>query len=638
MKSLSKRKLAITAARVATTSAMMAIALPAFAQSDAETPGAAAEPSANAMVNLIRLLVEQKVITAEAGQALMMQAETEARGVQARMAATAPPPAEGAVRVPYVPQVVKDEIRDEVRKEVLAQAKTEGWATPGNVPDWVGRIKVNGDVRFRSQSLFFSRNNANDFIDFQRFNANGPTDYQETADANTLPLLNSREDRISQLSIRARLGIEANLAPGVRAGIRLASGIDNGPVSTTGLLGGGFGKKSIWLDQAFITVAPTDFATLTLGRMPNPYVSSGRAFRNVRTDLLVAGTRDPTRFGVSDILFDEDINFDGVALTLDSGERIGSGFNLGVTGGAFAFEQLGEDDPLTSFDKTDAPSKWIFGGQARFTWVDQDFGAKLAVGYFDFANVRGQISTPCLAYVGQVDCSTDYTRPAFLTKGNTLMYLRQIVADPSNPTFYPKPQFVGLVGDYNVLEITGQVYANIGEDMRFTLNGSYVKNLAFDRGDICANQPFGVPLTNVTGVTVAVPSGTSGATTQALNFDPCRPLENSTSVNGGPLLARYESGDTAWMVQGWIGTTGLRKGGEWSVGLGYKYIQPDAVLDSLADSDFRLGGTNSQGYVVTGNYMLFDNLRLTGRYLSASEIYGNPLAIDVLQVDLVAAF
>ncbi|QGP80468.1 putative porin [Sphingobium sp. CAP-1] len=628
MKSLATAKYVRNLTSAGTVALLLALASPAQAQ----------EPSPNVTANLIRLLVEQKVITQQAGDALLAQAEAEAQTAQAKIAAaTPPPPAEGAVRIPYVPQVVKDQIRDEVRQEVLAQAKTEGWATPGNVPEWVSRVKVTGDVRFRSQSNLFSKTNANDFIDFQRFNANGPTDFNETADANTLPLLNSREDRVSQFSIRVRLGVEADLAPGVRAAIRLASGNDNGPASTTGVLGGGFSKKDIWLDQAFITLAPVDFATLTVGRMPNPFVSSGRA-KSAMTDALRAGSRDPMRFGVSDLLFDEDLNFDGVALTLDSGERFGSGLNLAVTGGAFPFEQLGEDDPVTSLAKTDAPSKWILGGQARLGWNNEDFGAKLAVGYFDFSRVRGQISEPCLAYVGAVDCSTDYTRPSFIAKGNTLMYLRQIVADPTNPNFYAKPQYVGLVNDYNVLEVSGQVHADIGDELRVSLNGTYVKNLAFDRNDICANLPFGLPLTNVTGVTVSVPDSTTGGRANVLNTNPCSAVEGSTAVNGGSLLASYDSGDTAWMVQGWVGSKGLRKGGEWSVGLGYKWIEPDAVLDSLTDSDFHLGGTNAKGYIVTGNYMLSDNLRMTGRYLSASEVYGNPLAVDVLQIDLVAAF
>ncbi len=637
MKSLAMGKTALKLTTAGTLAALLALSAPAYAQEGG------AEPSPNAMTNLIRLLVEQKVITQDAGNALLAQAEGEAQVAQAKLAAATPPPVpEGGVRIGYVPQVVRDQIRDEVKAQVLADAQTQGWATPGRVPDWVNRVKITGDVRFRSQSNLYSKTNANDFIDFQRFNINGPTDYRGDADFNTLPLMNSRTNRISRLSLRARLGVEANLLPGVKAGIRLASGNDNGPVSTTDFLGGGFDKKDIWLDQAFISIAPVDFATLTFGRMPNPFVSGGRRETSAAaTDALAAGSRDPLRFGVSDILFDEDLNFDGVAVTLDSGDWIGSGFNLAVTGGAFPFEYIGEDNPVTSFSKTDAGEKWIFGGQARLAWDGEDFGAKFAAGYFDFSKVRGQISEVCAPYLGEVECSTDYTRPAFLAKGNTLMYLRQIAVDPANPLGSPQPQFVGLVSDYNVLEIAGQVYANIGDDLRVSLSGTYVQNLAFDRKDICANSPLGIPLTNVTGVTVSIPvnaSDPTGARTNTINFDPCTALPNSTAVNGGPLLARYESGGSAWMAQGWVGSKGLRKAGEWSVGLGYKWIEPDAVLDSLTDSDFRLGGTNAKGYIATGNFMLFDNLRVTGRYLSASEIYGNPLSIDVLQLDLVAAF
>ena len=45
---------------------------------------------------------------------------------------SAPKPGEPPViRVPYVPETVKQEIRDEVKKEVLAQAKEERWGEPG---------------------------------------------------------------------------------------------------------------------------------------------------------------------------------------------------------------------------------------------------------------------------------------------------------------------------------------------------------------------------------------------------------------------------------------------------------------------------------------------------------------------------
>ena len=70
----------------------------------------------------------------------------------------------------------------------------------------------------------------------------------------------------------------------------------------------------------------------------------------------------------------------------------------------------------------------------------------------------------------------------------------------------------------------------------------------------------------------------------------------------------------------------------------YRYLQRDAVLDAFTDSDFHLGGTDTQGYRITGLYGLTKNLWMRARWMSATEIDGPPLSIDVLQVDLNAKF
>ena len=95
----------------------------------------------------------------------MKQAEDEA--IQARAAAggapasvaTLPPPAPGVVRVPYVPRVVRNEIRDEIKQDVMAQAQAEGWANKNVIPDWINRIHWSGDFRFRDEFDFYSPNN-----------------------------------------------------------------------------------------------------------------------------------------------------------------------------------------------------------------------------------------------------------------------------------------------------------------------------------------------------------------------------------------------------------------------------------------------------------------------------------------------
>ncbi|WP_410961374.1 putative porin, partial [Salmonella sp. SAL4457] len=63
---------------------------------------------------------------------------------------------------------------------------------------------------------------------------------------------------------------------------------DNNPVSTTQTLGGGFGKKDLWLDQGYLTWKPSERLSLTGGRIANPFLST-------------------------DLLYSNDLNFDGVA-------------------------------------------------------------------------------------------------------------------------------------------------------------------------------------------------------------------------------------------------------------------------------------------------------------------------------------
>lgn len=257
----------------------------AFAQAPA--------PSDNLTVNLMRLLVKQGVITQAAADALMAQAQRET--AEARIAGPGdtpiasnqlPPPAPGATRVPYVPQIVRDQIRDEVRTEVIQEAKAENWAQPNQIPEWTKRISISGDLRFRDEYDLYSKSNNPDLINFAALNANGPTDINPNTNPTGVPFLNTQENRDNQLAIRARLDILATPSPYVSADIRLASGSTNSPVSTTQYLGGGLTKKDIWLDRAFIDIHPTEWISATLGRMPNPFYST-------------------------DLVYDDDLNFDG---------------------------------------------------------------------------------------------------------------------------------------------------------------------------------------------------------------------------------------------------------------------------------------------------------------------------------------
>ena len=73
-------------------------------------------------------------------------------------------------------------------------------------------------------------------------------------------------------------------------------------------------------------------------------------------------------------------------------------------------------------------------------------------------------------------------------------------------------------------------------------------------------------------------------------------------------VARFDGGNQGYTVYGLIGTKKPAKWGEWNVEVAYRYLESDAVLDSLSDSDFHLGGTNAKGYTVGATMGLFKNV------------------------------
>jgi Putative porin len=549
-------------------------------------------PSESAMVNLVRLLVKQGVLKRDAGEALMKQAEVEAEQARAAAAtqtaqAALPDAAPGSIRVPYIPETVRNRIRDEIRTEVMATAKSEGWASADQAaPDWTKRISLFGDIRFRSQSDLYSKTNAQDIFDYAAINALGPFDFLGSP---TIPYLNTRTDRVNRLRVRARLGLRAKVSEGVTASIAVASGDDDSPISTNQSLGGGLGKRDLWLDQAYIKLAPSPLFQSTFGRFPNPFVST-------------------------ELLFDEDVRFDGVAAEFNAGSLIDDSFTLAIRGGAFPLDFGSANFPNTSNVKQKAPVKYLYSGQITAGGnVFDDVAVSASAAYHSFQGVRGQLSTPCPIYLGATECSTDSFRVQFPRKGNTLLGLRQFVLDDANPNA-TYPQLLGLTFDYDILDINASVRVPISTKTFVTLSGNYVRNLGFKASDVCRNGLAGSPLNN-------------GGSANPGN-------EICDAINPRDFVG----GRNGYQLKGIIGFDDAAMRGQWNAFAGYRYLESDAVLDSLTDSEFRLGGTNAKGYFIGGKYGIFDNVSLGGRWLSANQISGPSFAIDVLQIDLEAKF
>lgn len=556
----------------------------AFAQSAA--PSAQVDSRA-----LLELMVNKGLVTrAEADQLLAQATVTP----QQQAAIPAGGVSGDTQTIPYIPQTVRNQIKDEVRTELANQAATEGWARPGEVAEWTKRITLFGDIRVRGEGTFMDEGNFGlAFPNFGAINA-GPGYDISPSNPNAAPFLNSTEDRRSA-RIRARLGIHAKIDDWIGAEIRLATGNDRSPVSTNQNLGanGEFGKYAVWLDRANIRLTPTSGVDLVFGRFGNP-------------------------FWTSEILFDEDLNFDGVAANI----RAPLGDRLSVFANAGAFPIFNTDFNFGSNEAGafSSKDKYLFAGQIGTEFKPTDTVAlQLAAGYFRFDKVQGQTSSPC--FFDQDVCDTDATRPQFMQFGNSLFPIRNIILDPSlpNPSLNsPQVQYYGLASKYEVLNVHGRLdytgFGNIG----VRLEGDYVKNLGFDRNLVSTRA------INNLGPGVNVPNP---------NDDPNNPNDN-TIYNPGP----WAGGDTGWMASLTVGKPDMVNVGDWRLSLGYRWVESDAVLDAFADSDFHLGGTNAKGWTIGGGYTFGKNTSIGARWLSSDSITGIPFSNDIVQIDLVTKF
>lgn len=553
-------------------------ASPAFAQAqEGATPARAGTPIDGRLV--LDLLVQNGVVTRAQADAVISQAEAAAPVTPPQVAQVPPSTEPGVQRVAFIPEIVRDQIKQELREEVTQQAKAEGWAAPGQVPGWLKGITLSGDVLVRSEMVLFDRTtfNANNeyvsgnfpyFPDFQAINA-GPG-FDVNGIDNIAPLLNTSENR-ERLRLRARLGIHAQLDDWISAEIRIATGSDNGPVSTNQTLGSGveLGKYELWLDRANIVISPLPNLRFAVGRAENP-------------------------FWTSPLLFDNDLNFDGLSARYSY--AVADGVEAFGTAGAFPIYNTAFNVGSTNVNKVPSRNKYLLAGQLGVSVAPaDDIKVTLAGGYFVFGKAEGEFSSPCFAYLDT--CDTDITRPQFVQFGNTMFALRDIVADPSDPTG-PQLQYYGLASKFRVLNLHAGVDVTTFDPVKLRLEGDYINNLGFDRNAIVAR----IPENNLDGTN------------------------------------RFDGGNQGWSLNLIVGEPETRKRGDWNLAFGYRYIESDATIDAFNDSDFHLGGTNAQGYILGAEYGVGRNTSVGIRWLSSNEVTGAPYSVDTLQLDLQSKF
>jgi hypothetical protein len=548
-------------------------------------PEAPATPSENVTINLINRLVSKGILTQEEAGEMIKQAEADAVTAAARadIAALPPEPSpEEETRISYIPDVVRNQMRDQIQQELMAQAREEKWSEK-HYPEWTEKFRPFGDIRVRSENTFFPEGNDNSgaFPNFNAINTGAPFD---TSGTQFSPQYNVDQNR-DRARLRARIGTEIMLGDGFNGGIRLATGDSNSPTSTNQSLGGSggnFSKYAVWLDRAFISydAGPGDGEELKfmLGRFDNPFMST-------------------------EIMWDDDLGFDGLAVRgkVKINDSVGTFFTAGYFPVYNTDFNFASNQPA-KFESTD---KWLTGAQFGIDWkITTELTAKVGVSYYDYSKVQGKLSSPYIPLTSSDAGDTDSTRPSFAQRGNTYMALRDIDNTTAANDFGNKYQYqyYGLASDFRNFTVTGRVDYDHFDPVRISLLGELTKNVAFDSGDI-------------DGVAV-----------------------NNRGPGTAKKVGAFEGGDTAWNIAFQVGNPALEKLWDWQAGVGYRYVESDAVVDAFTDSDFGGGGTNVQGFTLGGNVALSKAVRAGLRWLSSDEIAGPPLSSDTLQIDLNAKF
>jgi hypothetical protein len=157
-------------------------------------------------------------------------------------------------------------------------------ATPVSAEEetWVDRIKLKADIRLRHESI------------------------DEDGE----------EDR-ARGRFRTRFGLSAKASDDVKFVLQLASG-GGSPVSTNQTFDGGFSTKDIGVDLAYVDWRINDSLNLYGGKIKNPLFKAGGA----------------------PVIWDGDLNFEGIAVTFSQGNFFGTAGNFSVE------ERSSSDDSL----------------------------------------------------------------------------------------------------------------------------------------------------------------------------------------------------------------------------------------------------------------------------------------------------
>jgi hypothetical protein len=408
-------------------------------------------------VNLVNLLVQEGVLSKAKAEDLLRQATQDAAKArekdalaEAEKVQSNPQDAgvekaidEKMVRVQYVPDIVKKEIKDEIKKEVMTKLNYKAGERLG-VPDWIDRLQWEGDVRLRYQGDRFAEGNPWQ----DQFNYANGTD-----------LSNTKEDQ-DRMRVRARLGVKAKINDWMTAGISFTTGNQNDPISPNQTQGANSAKYNFGLDRAFLKAEIKPWLNVVGGRFANPWLST-------------------------DLVWDPDLAFDGVATSFTP--KITDQWSSFLTLGAFPLDQT----EMNRLDKR-SESKWMYGSQAGIKWTSPNLSTvRVGLALYDFSHVEGMKHT--------VDQSSFYngTAPAFRTKGNSYFNINDGLTCNS-PASKTCSDIYALSSKFRTINLTGQIDIATFNPVHVILTGDYVRNIGFDEQEIATRT--GLPAIKTGGI------------------------------------------------------------------------------------------------------------------------------------------
>ncbi len=250
------------------------------------------------------------------------------------------------------------------------------------------------------------------------------------------------------------------------------------------------------------------------------------------------------------------------------------------------------DQEFNAFDSSTNEKYWWATQLGVDLAFTQNTELKVAAATYNFRNVTGRRNS-------LDSMANDWTANPVLSKGNT-------VFDIANDST-PGRQLFALASEYELVNLTAEAKYTGFAPVNVILRADYVENTGFDADDVSARVGLNV-----------------------------------------------EERNRGWLGELEVGYAEPRALGEWQAFAGYRYLQRDAVIAALTDSNFRAGGTDAEGWVAGFLFGVSNGTWLRFRWFTADEIDGAidsgltglvpagaagiPLQTDVFQAELNVEF